>query len=228
VRNRTQTVFLDCETLPALEWTDGDKARAARKAVPGTYSKPESIEKWIAENADDVWRRTALDPTRGRILAIGLAVDDGDVVIEYNEGGSLAGERKLLEWLLPHIGGDVSSTWVAHNGQSFDFRWLKRRSAKHGLYDLSKAFHVNKPWESHLVDTLAVWNAPDRPQGGTGSMDSLCEFFGISRADNPISGAEVFDRWAAGDHEAIKAHLVDDVARLRDVYRIMQRCGWCS
>ena len=228
MRHRTQTVFCDLETLPALEWTDGDKARAARKAVPGNYTKPDSIEKWIAENADDVWRRTALDPTRGRILAIGLAVDDGPVSTHYNEGGTLEGERALLEALLPHIGDNVSSTWVAHNGGLFDFRWVKRRSAKHGLYDLSRAFHVNKPWESHLVDTLAVWNAPDRPQGGTGSMDSLCEFFGISRADNPISGAEVFDRWAAGDHEAIKAHLVDDVARLRDVYRIMQRCGWCS
>lgn len=221
-----ETIFLDLETLPALEWTDGDKARAARKAVPGTYSKPESIDRWIAENADDVWRRTALDSTKGRILAIGVAVDDGPVVTHYNEGGNLEGEREILLALAPMVFEDAR--WVAHFGHGFDFRWLKRRAAKHGLYDLAREFHAAKPWDDRLTDTLAVWAAPDRAQGGTGSMDALCEFFGFDRCDNPISGAEVFDRWLAGDHASILAHLRDDVARLRDVYTVMRRCGWCS
>ena len=42
---------------------------------------------------------------------------------------------------------------------------------------------------------------------------------GISTANNPITGADVYDRWLAGDHEAIQQHCREDVRELREIYR---------
>jgi uncharacterized protein YprB with RNaseH-like and TPR domain len=222
------TIFLDCETLPDLSMAPDDRRALAEGKVPANYSKPETIEKWIAENAEEAWRSTALDATRGRILCVGLIVDDGEPWVLWNEDGTLDGERVVLERLDDVLAQNHPARVVAHNGHGFDFPWLARRAMRHDLPRLSKHFKVGKPWEAkHLVDTLEVWAAPDRATRG-GSLDAICRFLGLNRGANPISGADVYQRWVDGDHDAIRDHVLDDVRQLRAVHRRFVACGWWS
>ena len=211
------TIYLDIETLPALDWDDERKQRQVRDKVPKNYKDPEKIAQWIAEESDAVWRRTALSPLYGRILCVCVAIGDHDPHVYWSDG-TLEGERGVLIELTGLVSRlDVQ---VAHNGHGFDFPWLRKRALKHRLTGLVSMYNVQQSWKAtHLVDTLEVWAGPSRDREGA-SLDGLAEFFGIKR-DNPISGADVYDRWVMGDHDAIKHHVKDDVRVLREVYRCL-------
>ena len=154
------TIYLDIETLPALDWDDERKQRQVRDKVPKNYKDPEKIAQWIAEESDAVWRRTALSPLYGRILCVCVAIGDHDPHVYWSDG-TLEGERGVLIELTGLVSRlDVQ---VAHNGHGFDFPWLRKRALKHRLTGLVSMYNVQQSWKAtHLVDTLEVWAGPSR------------------------------------------------------------------
>lgn len=68
------TLFIDIETIPSQKQGALEECRANIKA-PGNMSKPETISAWMRENAEssaeDAWRKTALDGSRGGLSASG-------------------------------------------------------------------------------------------------------------------------------------------------------------
>ena len=95
------TLYIDLESVP-------DQSPGARQEfidnvqAPGQYKKPESIAKWIEDNAESAgdaeWRKTSFDGTYGQICVIGWALDDGDLQsISCDPNHSEMTERDILE-----------------------------------------------------------------------------------------------------------------------------------
>ena len=75
-----KNIFFDIETIPSQEeWVKQDIADSI--SHHGNISKPETIAGWVKNKKpaeiEKVWRKTALDATKGEILQFGYAVNDG-------------------------------------------------------------------------------------------------------------------------------------------------------
>ena len=76
------TLYFDIETIPTdLPWVIEDLRANIRP--PSNYSKPETIEKWMAENAESAFEEklhaTGLDGAYGQICCIAYAFDDESI-----------------------------------------------------------------------------------------------------------------------------------------------------
>ncbi len=201
------TIFFDVETAPTtLAWVWDD----IKVEPPGNYKKPESIKKWMDENAESVRRekilKTALDTSLAQIICIGYAIEDSDVV-------ALAGEEEsMLSAFFDAIGSHRSVTLVGHNILSFDIPLVYHRGIIHRLRNHN--FHMHhKPLAGKVFDTMAEWAGyRDRI-----SLDKLCKILGIP-GKGDIDGSMVPELYAAGKIDKIKEYCADDVEKVRQIY----------
>lgn len=213
-------VYVDIETLPDLDMPDEE--RRALVKVPANYRDEKKIAAYVDQHAEEAWRRTALDPMRGRVLCIGVAVGDADPVCiwEETEAETLASFWRGLE-------RQRQVPIVAHNLLSFDGAYLAKRALKHHLPALARRMWCAKRWGDAMhVDTLTAWQGPD--YRARGRLDDLAAFLGVDRSANPIHGSEVYDRWLSEDHDAIRAHVLDDVRTLREVHQRLRAAGMAA
>lgn len=211
------TAYIDIETATAPR-----VLQAAMMAVSFTHhvaSEAGAAERaaWLAEHAGD----EALSPIRGRVICWAVATSDGRerVQVDRTPGGD---ERSLLAELLDVLTRWSPARFVAHNGNGFDFPFLRARSLAHGLDPLAAMLWQDKPWDGLLVDTLDPSWCP-RPPRGAGAMegwslDGLAELLGIERQPT-TPGVEVPAAWYRQQFDAIEAHCLDDVRTLREVTR---------
>lgn len=191
---------------------------------PSNYKSPEAIAKWWAEQGEaqkaEAVNKTALDGTFGQIICIGWAIEDDPVVVTC--GGS---ERELLQqWgadlaeaARRHAGGDTHMwdtrvTWIGHNVQDFDIRFLWQRSRINDVrlpFRLPLDRYPKGPW---LYDTMKEWSG----WGKYVKQTDLELAFGLDRSD-PLArgGADV----ATASLEDTVAHCREDVRLLREIYR---------
>lgn len=109
---------------------------------------------------------------------------------------------------------------IAHHAD-FDLRFLYHRAVILGV-PVPRWWPVNLksgagglPFEpTRIFDTMTAWSG----YGGRISQDRLCKALGIERGDD-IPGSEVYDRWLAGDGDAIWDHNKRDVERLRAIHK---------
>lgn len=231
------TIFADIETLPDLTIPPDERAESVEP--PANYKDPAKIAAYQAAKAEEQWRRGSLDPVRGMVLLIGVADGRCDPVILCGStsrdevlADPLAHERRTLDLFREFViaarstedeRANRKTTFVGHNIVRFDAPFLVRRAFKHGLYDVCRWLYASKPWDSPCIDTLLAWGGVDSRPGGT--LDALADFVGIDRSGNPISGAEVYDRFAADDIDAVARHCLDDVAVVRELYVRLHRAG---
>lgn len=109
-------------------------------------------------------------------------------------------------------------TIVAHHAD-FDVRFLYQRAVILGVrvpwwFPINARPNHFSNGASAVFDTMIYWAG----YGGRIGQDRLCAALGIERGDD-IGGDEVYDRWLAGDGEAIWNHNRADVERLRQVHR---------
>jgi len=213
-----------------------------RRTVPAAWKDPAKIQAWYVKEqirhkaareearakahqgqldtqsqALAEWRRGSLDGYKARIACVSLAFGEGDVMIIDCAEDEEAGLREL-EGLTRTV-----RTWVAHNGEGFDFPMLQIRALKSRGYNLAHRLHQEKPWDGRLVDTLKWWPT----MGGWGDrfrgtkLDDICAHLGIDRTDNPIDGSQVLDAYVRGDWGQVIAHARADVRDLREVYRVL-------
>lgn len=205
-------VYLDIETLPAF-WSDAQIEANARASVPGNYTKADTIEKWVAEHASELHRRTALDSLQARILCIGCAIEDGPVETAYNEFGTNDGLRAMLDWLLVRLAGDV--VIIGHNIAGFDLPMLLR-AAWRLEHPIARVL-PRTPRSRVVVDTQEMWKATDTR--GTGArLADIAAFLGLEGKGEGLAGDKVYDAWLAGEHDRIRAYCAQDVALVRTIH----------
>lgn len=208
-------LFIDIETVPP-EMNDAEKRALAADSVPGNISKSETIAKWIDENQDNVWRKLALNPLRGQVVAIGVAIGDEDVVVF---GG--VHERELMDELAMFVNRyatDVmAGKWCGHNIAGFDLPWLHHRAVKYGLNHLLQCIPFDR-FDKRIADTMLMWAGSDY-QNKT-SVNDICAYLGIT-TDDEVDGSQVPELWYQGDvgRELVYAHCRSDVSKERELYK---------
>jgi hypothetical protein len=208
------------------------------KPPPSNYRKPEARQRWVEDQAKKVstylgdepkrraahdtaqgiageaWFRSAsLDPLRLRIAAVGVSNGEKTRVLSSPDDEAL-----VLDLLAQYIADEQPDRIAAHNGSRYDFPCLAVAYARHGDLATARMFHQGKPWETRLYDTCELW-----PRAGRSprNLDAICEGLGIARDDNPITGAEVLDRYLAGDWASVVEHCAADIRALEHVYRVL-------
>jgi DNA polymerase elongation subunit (family B) len=208
------TIYLDIETLPAA-WTDEQVDAHAAASVPGNYTKPDSIAKWIAENRQEAWLRTALDWRHARICAIGVIVEIGHdvqerIVIMLDEHG----ERKMLGELDAIFTQYAPDQIVGHNVASFDLPRLHIAAARNGVPLLARRLSWYRDHRSSVVDTMRLAMGAERCRLG-----DLATALGLEGKSG--DGSQVWDLWLAGCRDEIAAYCLQDVEVTRAVYRAL-------
>ncbi len=216
-------IFIDIETLPSQSPAYREKVRAGIKP-PGNIKKPESIEAWIAENADaavdEAIAKTSFDPAAGHICSIAWAVGDSEVQVA-STGRSLDNEASVIDEFfdaLPKLG---MCRFIGHYISGFDLRFIMCRAIVLGVKVPALWPRDPKPWDQQVFDTMTAWAGAK----GTISLDRLCEALGIESPKGELTGAGVAQAWAEGRFDEIAAYNRADVIAVREVYRKFEAVG---
>jgi len=225
-----KTIFLDIETIPSQD--PACKAEI-RKSIqpPGNITKPESIAKWMEENAEKVteeqYLKTSFDGSRGEIVCIGWAVDDGEV---QSVGRSLGGSELTLlsrfyEALKPEtprtaaafdaLGIDSEFQIVGHNVISFDIRFLYQRSVINRVrpsFDLRQNERYNGGRVFDTMTSFAGW-------GNRISLKNLCAALDIPVQSDGMNGSQVWQYIQDFRCSEVESYCREDVAATREVYK---------
>ncbi len=228
-------IYLDLETIPTQR-PEVQARLAGSVGPPGNYKSEEAIGKWWKEKGEtekhEAIGKSALSGTFGEIIAIGLAVNDGPITVCHRAGGTeqglLTGFNEALWQALKDVDredpeGDVLpyqnalwATWVGHNIEDFDIRFLWQRSKVLGVKFRFPIPTGRYPKGPYLYDTMKEWGGWQ----GRVSQRDLELAFSLERNDPlPTGGTEVWERYQAGDMEGIVKHCEEDVRLLREIHR---------
>jgi len=214
--------FLDIETIPTQLPAIRDRFKAEGKA-PGNIKKQESIDAWLAENAEakaaEEIAKTSFDPAYGHICTISWAIDDDNP--DTAHACTVEEERDVLAAFFNALRPNHRYTFVGHYIGGFDLRFILCRAVVLGLKIPQAIPRDPKPWDNTMFDTMTAWAGAR----GSISMDRLCEAFGIP-GKGDFSGADVADAWARGEHARIAEYCEADVFRTREIWRRFQAAGW--
>jgi predicted PolB exonuclease-like 3'-5' exonuclease len=207
------TLYIDIETLPAA-WEDEQIDAHAAASVPGNYTKPESVAKWIEEHRQEAWLRTALDWRHARICAIGVIVEIGHDVQERTVAMlDEHGERKMLAELDAIMEQYAPDTIVGHNVIGFDLPRLHIAAAR-TLPSLARRLADYRGHRHAVVDTMRLAMGMERCRLG-----DLALALGLEGKSG--DGSQVWDLWLAGCRDEIAAYCLQDVEVTRAVYRAL-------
>lgn len=225
---------LDIETIP--DQRPGAFERYIELVKPpGNYKKQESIDAWLAENAEAVaeqdYCKTALTGLRGEVCSIAYAIDDGEIQSITRGLHNLDNEYELLDlfWSclkqdlekhVKHDSGWARPLWIGHNIIDFDLRFLYQRSIINGVkmpWNLPVDARHGGDW---VFDTMKAWAG----WKGYVKLDELVEAFGIELpiwgdAVSQIDGSNVWELYRNGQFDVIAEYNKLDVWKTREVYK---------
>lgn len=166
------------------------------------------IETVALDTNDD---RGALDALTGRIVCIGMLIDDQEAITEITLADE--DERQLItEFWRTIVPGDVV---VGHNILDFDLRFLRQRSWILGIQP-SRTMDTRKYYTADVIDTLQLWTNWGNKKGVT--LGALGLALNCGRKTG--NGGNVAQMWAERDVDSIKSYCREDV---RLAYRVFCR-----
>ncbi len=203
---------LDIETVqaPRDEW-----ARLAGIGASSGESEPaEAAEDLFSladaeagrRREDEAYEKSAFDGTFSRIVCIGMMLFSNDMESRGAVCWYGANERELLRQFWARLGQERPSLYVTHNGLSFDFPFIKKRSVIHEVkptVEVSLARFRTEP----VFDTMAVWSNWD--SRGWVKLDVLARALNVETKSG--SGAQVAQMWAKGQGQEIAEYCLQDV-----------------
>ncbi len=166
------------------------------------------IETVALDPTDD---KGALDAMSGRVVCIGMLIDDGQMVSEITCADE--DERRLITHFWRTVApGDVL---LGHNVLDFDLRFLRQRSWILGILP-SRTLDTRKYYSGDVIDTLQLWTNWGNKKGVT--LDALGLALGCGGKTG--NGSNVAQWWAERDIDSIKTYCQEDV---RLAYRVFCR-----
>jgi hypothetical protein len=209
--------FIDVETVPPPE-------------EHCSSIKPELINQLCPRRVspcdDEQFRSLALHAEYGRVLAVGVIVEQDWQVIRcgvlgrdratglfhLDEARTLRGFWKLLKDF--NVRRDLI---IGHNVMDFDLPFLYKRSRINRVQPsifLSFARYRSAP----IFDTMREWTHWNLHAGQL-SLTHLADILktGITKTDG-IDGARVYDEFKMGNHDLIARYCLQDVKVVRAIY----------
>lgn len=209
--------FIDVETLPPEEeYRSQIKPNLIRQLCPRAVSMC----------ADEQFRLLALHAEYGRVLAIGVLIEQDHQIVRCGVLGRSRGQSHFhLDEALTLRGfwkllGDFDvrrDLIIGHNVLDFDLPFLYKRSRINRIHPgilLNFARYRHAP----IYDTMREWTHWN-PHAGMLSLTHLAEILKVSMAKTAgIDGGRVYDEFIAGNHELIAEYCLQDVKVVRAVY----------
>nr|DAR29690.1 MAG TPA: DNA polymerase B [Caudoviricetes sp.] len=171
-------VYFDIETAP-LD-SDAISAVMPKFTANANIKDAAKIEANIEEKRLNFIANAALDATTGRVVAIGYALDEGEVFAFANPNPD--GEAELIDqaWrAFVDSRGVISDDIIGHNSNKFDLPFLIRRSRILGIEIPPTVMTWSRGrqyLDSHFKDTMDAWAC------GTAdkiSLDTLAKSLGV-------------------------------------------------
>lgn len=213
-------LYWDIETSPKA----GSPADYIDKVkAPASYKKQESIDKWLADNAEkaseDLHRKTSLNPEDGSILCIAYAIDDKPVeVLTVAETFKDLSEAEVLVDFFNMIDDLSDVEFIGHNLKGFDLPFVIKRSMILGYTPPPKLVDAwSKRYSENVFDTMERWASWGKFIGQT----RLSEVLKIDQPEQEMSGSEVYDYIYDGRVDEVAAYCVSDVELVRAIHRKM-------
>lgn len=179
----------------------------------------------IARAQEKAMRGRSLNPLMGKIVSwayvTATLVDDEWVISDPVCMVDLFDEGRLLDLLACNYWADGGGAICALNGRGFDFDFTAVRCAIHGFYGLAKRFHPKTRWSSafHFDPCDAVRSVTHNPKAAW-----FYRAFGIQH--NSIDGGKQVFEWVAQNRpDKIKAHNIDDVVALGQLFVPLVKAG---
>jgi DNA polymerase elongation subunit (family B) len=219
--------FVDIESLPPPEETRQRLSPTKIRKLLRVNRDPTNTEE--PPCTEEEFRQLALLPEYGRVLSIGLIVEEDTHVIHR---GVLGRERQSMKFHLDEA-RTLRAFWkllarfnasrdliISHNGLCFDLPFILKRSLIHRIkpsVNLSFARYRTQP----IYDTMQVWSNWDPRQYL--SLADLAEVLkvGVSKTEG-MDGSKVYDQFRAGKHQEIAEYNLKDVTVLRAIYYAME------
>jgi hypothetical protein len=209
--------FIDVETIPPDEECRAlIKPRFIRQLCPRA----------VTMSDDEQFRLLALHAEYGRVLAVGIIIEQDRQVIRSGVLGRSRGEDRFhLDeartlrgfWKLLADFDTRYDLIIGHNIMDFDLPFLYKRSRIHRVHPgifLNFARYRHEP----IYDTMREWTHWN-PQAGLISLAHLASVLRveITKTDG-MDGSRVYDEFMAGHHELIAEYCLQDVKVMRAVY----------
>jgi len=205
-------LFIDIETIPCQSPGAMEDTKRNLK-VPANYTKQETIDKWIEENAEKAYLKTSFDGGLGQIVCIGYAIDDYPTQVTYATDLSLEAEKNLLLTLFDvYRDLGTGSLVIGHNHVAFDLPFLLKRAIVQSVTP-APFFPRNPKWNGNeIFDTMLAWS----PKEYT-SMNYLCKVLGMD-GKGDIDGSDVWPMVKAGKVAEVAEYCKGDVERTREIF----------
>ena len=203
-----------------LGLTDKDEIKFTSKDAMLARWERELAPSKAQEVAEDKWRKTALDGSRGEIAVIGWAFGDEQVNAAHRNMASETSERDLLREffhdLTDHItmrGGSFRDIkFIGHNIEAFDLRFLFQRSVINGIRPPVSL--TPGRYSDNLLDTMTAWAGWQNRI----SLDNLCKALGIPSPKGNLDGSKVWDYVRDGHIADVAEYCKGDVIATREAY----------
>lgn len=205
-------IVLDIETAPISTLPPPPESIIDKGT--GNLKDPAKIEAKREANQAAWVERAALDWRLGQIVAVGL-LPFGKEPVTLVRGTGNEADMLAQAWELLKNGGEV----IGFNLRSFDLPFLLGRSAVNGIRPTRRFQRARFRTDLGIIDwceILSDWGNFDM----TGwSLEQYASFFGLKTTAYG-SGAEVPERWAAGDYDYINNHLVADLLMCKELHEL--------
>ena len=227
----TKKIYIDLESLPPEIDLDEFKNNLS---APSNYKKEEAIQKWKDENWEEKYKKLATDTNQANICSIAVAIDDDEPVVFLSEERN---EKWIItdfyDYLLEDLNKGISEdlevdinehflTWIGFNNKKFDMDLLWKRSLNHGLYELCKLIPRER-YTKNIVDIMEIWNPFDFNKYI--SQDEVCKFLGVEGKPEDIDGSMIYDLWHQKEFDKIADYNIDDVEKVRKLYKIISKAS---
>ncbi len=176
--------------------------------VPGNYTKPDSIAKFVEEEYTRRVAEAGLDLDLAQVTAVGVQVGDSEPIVNLCETSDQ--EVLVLTWLAGLLGGNVPPTIITYGGSHFDLPLLMRRARY-----LNVGFPVLNldRYRSPHLDLLQILS--DRDPARRRSLGFYVRRLGWSDLFKPLSGADEALAPSRGDWAGLMASVHHDVTACR-------------
>lgn len=214
-------VFLDIETLPANENVWSEIEADIQEDIASKYKKVDTIK----QKQEEAFRRTSLSGEFGRVLCIGMLLEDGqkleEKVLGWDEKESRFSEDEpaILTAFWDELRGfdATRDLLVGHNILDFDLKFIYQRSVVNKIrpsVEISFRRYSDQP----IFDTMHEWAKWGRQD--VISLDKISLVLGLkSSKSEDISGDKVYDRFQEGSHQMIRDYCMADVRLTREVFK---------
>lgn len=217
----SKRIYLDIETLPPDE--------SVREEMAWELNSKRSLGELEINEAEieSRFRDLALQGERGRLLCIGLVIEENRVT---KQSGVLGRERQTRKfhldeartlrsfWNLVEGFREGQDLFIGHNILDFDLLFLYKRSCIHGIkpsINLSFRRYQSRP----IFDTMWEWTKWHHRI----SLHDVALALGLQSPKEPnLNGWCVYDLYRQEKHEEIAQYCMRDVMCVREVFYRLQ------